>query len=223
MPTPRRTHPSNDESEGAMLMISHSRLKLPDDDIGDIDDIDINDGGRATVFQTSLNITKICMGTGTLALPFASEVGGLLFNAIGLFAIGAWNYYSANCLLRCLEYLPPPAAVAVGSLGGRGIDRVDEVGVGERGGDSDDGGGFGGDGDIAILRRGKPGARPLGYGTDDFVVDGTSVTRRRRRCDDEMPPPPPGSTTYGRVAWYASGPEGTPILFLFDHVRSFSS
>jgi amino acid permease len=53
-----------------------------------------------------LNVTKICMGTGTLALPFASTVGELLFNAIGPFVIGAWNYYSADCLLRCLEYLP---------------------------------------------------------------------------------------------------------------------
>jgi amino acid permease len=46
------------------------------------------------------------MGTGTLALPFAAEKGGLFFNVPGLFFIGLWNYYSANCLLRCLEYIP---------------------------------------------------------------------------------------------------------------------
>jgi amino acid permease len=63
------------------------------------DDKHIVDSGRtATVFQTSLNITKICMGTGTLALPYASQVGGLVFNALGLLLIGLWNYYSANCL-----------------------------------------------------------------------------------------------------------------------------
>lgn len=58
----------------------------------------------ASVFQTSLNMAKMCMGTGTLALPFAATEGGLLFNIIGLLLIGMWNYYSANCLLRCMEY-----------------------------------------------------------------------------------------------------------------------
>ena len=51
-------------------------------------------------------MAKICMGSGTLALPYAATVGGLLFNIIGLFLIGLWNYYSSNCLLRCLDYLP---------------------------------------------------------------------------------------------------------------------
>jgi hypothetical protein len=60
----------------------------------------------ATVFQTSLNIAKLCMGTGTLALPFAAQKGGLVFNMFGLGAIVVWNYYSADCLLRCLHYLP---------------------------------------------------------------------------------------------------------------------
>lgn len=60
----------------------------------------------ATVFQTSLNIAKLCMGTGTLALPFAAQKGGLAFNVVGLAAIVVWNYYSADCLLRCLDYLP---------------------------------------------------------------------------------------------------------------------
>ena len=65
----------------------------------------VGGGGGATVLQTSLNVAKICTGTGTLALPYASEKGGLLFNALGLFAVGAWNYYSANCLLRCAELI----------------------------------------------------------------------------------------------------------------------
>jgi len=51
-------------------------------------------------------MAKICMGSGTLALPYAATVGGLLFNIIGLCLIGLWNYYSSNCLLRCLDYLP---------------------------------------------------------------------------------------------------------------------
>lgn len=60
----------------------------------------------ATVFQTSLNIAKLCMGTGTLALPFAAQKGGLVFNMIGLGVIVVWNYYSADCLLKCLDHLP---------------------------------------------------------------------------------------------------------------------
>ena len=60
----------------------------------------------ATVFQTSLNIAKLCMGTGTLALPFAAQKGGLLFNIVGLGVVVVWNYYSADCLLRCLDYIP---------------------------------------------------------------------------------------------------------------------
>ena len=62
----------------------------------------------STVFQTSLNIAKLCMGTGTLALPYAAQQGGLVFNMIGLGVIVVWNYYSADCLLRCLDNLPLP-------------------------------------------------------------------------------------------------------------------
>lgn len=67
----------------------------------------------ATVFQTSLNIAKLCMGTGTLALPFAAQKGGLLFNLIGLGVVVVWNYYSADCLLRCLDYLPHENAAGI--------------------------------------------------------------------------------------------------------------
>ena len=202
MPPPLH-HPSSDENEGGMLlMISHSRSKLPNDVDEDTDEdiCDKNDedgvGRKASVFQTSLNVTKICMGTGTLALPFASQVGGLLSNAIGLFVIGAWNYYSADCLLRCLEYLPEVDGV------------VDEVAV-------VDGGGRRGREDLndelgVILHCGNgpmPQVECLGYGTN-HPVEETSATRRRQH-HDRMPPPPPGTTAYGRVAWYASGPKGT--------------
>jgi hypothetical protein len=71
----------------------------------------------ATVFQTSLNIAKLCMGTGTLALPFAAQKGGLMFNMIGLGVIVVWNYYSADCLLGCLDYIPSREVVASSSDG----------------------------------------------------------------------------------------------------------
>jgi hypothetical protein len=119
-----------------LLMIPHLQLKLLDNINKDINDSVCNKndddgiGHKGTVFQMSLNVIKICMGTGTLALPFASKVGGLLFNAIGLFVIGAWNYYSANCLLRCLEYLPEVDEIVnevavVGGGGGQGCENLD--------------------------------------------------------------------------------------------------
>eukprot|EP00985_Skeletonema_marinoi_P028526 scaffold25169_cov122-Skeletonema_marinoi.AAC.4 len=61
----------------------------------------------SSVVQTALNITKMCMGTGTLALPFAAEKGGLIFNVVGLALIAVWNYYCANCVLRCWDCLHP--------------------------------------------------------------------------------------------------------------------
>ena len=132
--------------------------------------------------------------------------------------IGAWNYYSADCLLRCLEYLPEvdddvdEVAVGGGRGGGRGRKELD----GELGGD---------DGiAIPILRCGNgpmPQVERLGYGTNDPVEE-TSATRRRQHHHDRMPPPPPGTTAYGRVAWYASGPKGTMRCFFHSSRISYA-
>ena len=70
------------------------------------DDSQNNTCHGSSVIQTALNMTKLCMGTGTLALPFAAEKGGLLFNVVGLALIAIWNYYCANCVLRCRDCLP---------------------------------------------------------------------------------------------------------------------
>jgi hypothetical protein len=82
MPLPLLSHPSSNENKGDMLlMIHHLQLKLPDNVNKDINDSIYNKnnndkvGRKAAVFQTSLNETKICMGTGTLALQFESKVG----------------------------------------------------------------------------------------------------------------------------------------------------
>jgi len=130
-------------------------------------------GGGATVFQTSINMGKMCMGTGTLALPFAAEKGGLLFNAIGLFLIGLWNYYSANCLLRCLEYLPHIDTV-VDRSSHNNLDQMEQ--------------------------------QQSEYGTSESNGTKSKISA--------MPPPPEGTTTYGAVAWYASGPKGLLALEL---------
>jgi hypothetical protein len=61
--------------------------------------------GKATVWETTLNLMKTCMGTGTLALPFAAQQGGLLLHTIGLLGIAGWNLYSVNRLCQSLQYL----------------------------------------------------------------------------------------------------------------------
>jgi amino acid permease len=183
-----------------------------DDDDGDDDDDDgDDDGGRtaggggdkASAFRTSLNVAKFSMGTGTLALPFASERGGLVFNAVGLFLIGAWDYYMSLLLLGCLDLLPsgeedeehdddddgrrrPSSSSAVEDRGEGGTR-------GFRGTDDDDAAPGGG---------GRTTRTPPSYGGGDTTVDSTPPP----------PPPPPGTTAYGRVAWYALGPVGLLVL-----------
>mmetsp|Transcript_37386 Transcript_37386/g.78849 ORF Transcript_37386/g.78849 Transcript_37386/m.78849 type:complete len:508 (+) Transcript_37386:95-1618(+) len=134
----------------------------------------------ANVFQTSLNIGKMCMGPGTLALPFAAEKGGLLFNVGGLVLIGLWNYYSANCLLRCLEHLPRDDKI---ELEERSLTELEQQSV---------------------------------YGTTDsnFGVNNQPKKTDSSARIDSMPPPPEGTTTYGVVAWYASGSKGLVVLDL---------
>ena len=103
-----------EEQQPLVSQVAHLRINNNSDEGSSIENEALSShetnymrrSGGATVWSTSLNMAKMCMGTGTLALPFAAEKGGLLFNAGGLFLIGLWNYYSAFCLLRCLEYFP---------------------------------------------------------------------------------------------------------------------
>jgi len=92
------------------------------------------------VSQTVINIAKTCMGTGTLALPYAAHQGGVLLHIFGLMAIACWNLYSVQRLLDCLDLLPsslcqnkhhPPEGtstlgrVAWYSLGRKGLVALD--------------------------------------------------------------------------------------------------
>lgn len=141
-------------------------------------------GGGATVFQTSLNVGKMCMGPGTLALPFAAENGGLIFNIIGLGSIGLWNYYSADCLLRCLEFLPQIDVV-------NDAAEVKEVKS------------------VSELEQ-----QPLYGATDSTDYQNKEQTKPEHDWMDSIPPPPDGTTTYGAIAWYAIGPKGLMVLDL---------
>lgn len=59
--------------------------------------------GKASFSATVANSMKTCMGTGTLALPFAAQQGGLLLNTVGLLGIAAWNLYAVQRLLQSLR------------------------------------------------------------------------------------------------------------------------
>lgn len=49
--------------------------------------------------QASVNIIKMCIGSGTLAMPYAASQGGILFHVIGLALITKWNLYSVDRML----------------------------------------------------------------------------------------------------------------------------
>lgn len=65
--------------------------------------------GQASQQDTIINLMKTCMGTGTLALPFAAAQGGLYLNTLGLLLIALWNLYSVQRLCHCLELIPKDA------------------------------------------------------------------------------------------------------------------
>lgn len=161
---------------------------LDSDSDEDDDDFDIEADAApgATVLQTSVNVAKMCMGTGTLALPFAAQKGGLIFNVVGLFLIGMWNYYSTNCLLRCLEYAPQienegEDEVMRGSFSVRMLEDTRES-----------------------YSRGSIARMSGKYGSLARTKSGRRIGSR--------PPPPDGTTTYGAVAWYAAGRKGLVLL-----------
>ena len=206
---------SDDGGDNSRVRRRKRRLLGTNDDENDDENGDDDDGGRtaggggdkASAFRTSLNVAKFCMGTGTLALPFASERGGLVFNAVGLFLIGAWDYYMSLLLLGCLDLLPSEEEdeehdddddgrrrPSSSSSSSSAVEDRGEGGTrGFRGTDDDDAAPGGG---------GRTTRTAPSYGGGDTTVDSTPPP----------PPPPPGTTAYGRVAWYALGPVGLLVL-----------
>jgi amino acid permease len=61
--------------------------------------------GSASFNETVTNLTKTCMGTGCLALPYAARQGGVLLYSVGLLAIGLWNLYASVRLCHSLDLL----------------------------------------------------------------------------------------------------------------------
>ena len=61
--------------------------------------------GQATVTDTAINVSKVCMGTGILTLPFAASRGGYLEYSLGIILMCIWNLYSVHRVLKCKEII----------------------------------------------------------------------------------------------------------------------
>jgi amino acid permease len=55
------------------------------------------------VFDTLVNLIKIGLGTGVLALPYAASVAGVVGAAICLIIAGAWNYFAVYIMIECMR------------------------------------------------------------------------------------------------------------------------
>jgi len=60
---------------------------------------------KSSLAQTTLNIVKLCIGTGVLACPFAAFEGGIALNSIGMCFIAMWNIYSVHRMLESKSYI----------------------------------------------------------------------------------------------------------------------
>ena len=138
--------------------------------------------------QTALNIAKMCMGTGTLALPFAAKQGGLLFNVLGLALITLWNIYAVNRLLKCIEYIQKyeeiDGVVSEGDAGNRNGVKTNKK--------------------LDKKHRRTTSSRRRFF---------KALTNDRIEINEEMvhgnvQNPPPNTPTFGKVTWYAMGPVG---------------
>ena len=136
---------------------------------------------------------------------FAAAKGGLLFNAIGLFFIGFWNYYAANCLLRCLPYLPSSynnkallenkVTVNCSMTDLEHKHHQSQYGALE-----------------SLVACCENGEEKKDSANDEYGVgtncDYSPALNTKEQFTVTYPPPPEGTTTFGAVAWYASGPQG---------------
>ena len=88
-----------------------------------------------TVFEASVSLAKVCVGSGILALPIAVERGGLIFSPICLCGIAYWNALAVDMMLDCKQVCvkrsSPPGVnstysrVAYGAYGWLGVNIAD--------------------------------------------------------------------------------------------------
>lgn len=55
-------------------------------------------------FNHLVNLAKLCIGVGILALPSSMYEGGIIFAPLGIGIIAIWNGIACNMILQCKEY-----------------------------------------------------------------------------------------------------------------------
>eukprot|EP00978_Attheya_sp_CCMP212_P043020 scaffold273332_cov51-Attheya_sp.AAC.2 len=150
----------------------------------------------ATVPQTALNIAKTCMGTGTLALPFATSQGGLVLNTVGLGCVTLWNIYAVDRLMKCLDLIPPytnsvPASPVLPRRGRPHHRRTSSA--------------------LRRLFKAVNSERVIIIEEEEGLVGSIPSAQAIASVPPQhetMGPPPHGTATFGKVTWYAMGPNG---------------
>jgi amino acid permease len=59
---------------------------------------------KSSTFGAAINLSKLAIGTGVLALPYATSRGGLLFGPICLALIAIWNGIACRLMIECKRY-----------------------------------------------------------------------------------------------------------------------
>ena len=147
-------------------------------------------GGSASFSETVINLMKTCMGTGCLALPYAAQQGGLLLFIFGTFGIALWSMYAVARLCRCGNI------THVSSFHHK---------------DNNDHHPHGSppilchkDSTVEDSTAEDPSIQlPESHLSQSFVADALT-----RAVTTTAMAPPPGTSSLGKVAWYALGPLG---------------
>lgn len=59
---------------------------------------------KSSTFGAAINLAKLCIGTGVLALPYATSRGGLLFGPLVIALVAAWNGIACRLMIECKNY-----------------------------------------------------------------------------------------------------------------------
>jgi amino acid permease len=182
--------------------------------------------GSASVIETIINEAKTCMGTGCLALPYATRIGGIWLHVIGIFAIGVWNLYAVHRLCQCLQLLPKdtvPEGDDNEDIYLCSSDESDSDGNEETAIDATDYDGL----PVLEMPPTSPSMpchhRPASYEhSNDHLQPPQRPPPKQQQPETIvihdhaktalLPPPPRGTSTYSRVAYYAFGPPGLLAL-----------
>jgi len=153
-----------------------------------------NDSTKTSFSQTVFNIANLCMGTGTLGLPFSASQGGILGSLVGLFFITLWNIYSVDRLTKSLVYIQRHEVntytrddIESNKDNERTVIAISPVSLPQN--------------PEVISNNGA--TSKTGLTVDDDSIDQTIVLHQDG---------PHFSSTFGKVAWYAFGTIGSNTI-----------